>query len=352
MKTLRILALTLLMFLLPLATASADGGFTPNNIWVAVSHLPQDSPRVNLRSAPSENAPSIAKIYSGTYVWVHREAESGWAEVEVGSTYCKPLQGFIRMEYLDFARERVQLRMPTLTVANTNGGDGIMLRSSPTTESWSALGLLPNGAQVTVLAVLPGDWYFVQAGGITGYVAKLGFQEDLGGYPQPESSNIASTEAWNGPASPYVTALWPLAIPDYVGVVNNPNTADRLHLRSAPDENALSLGKYYNGVRFVINGNNDGQWIRVSIGGLEGYVDVRYITVEGFKEVPSAMPVVMVKDPGSSEGVELRQQPSAASEVLDVCMNGAEVILMGFTDDWAHVIVGEQTGFLPVDSLR
>lgn len=352
MKTLRILALTFLLFLLPLATATADGGFTPNNIWVAVSNLPEDSPRVNLRSAPSEDASSIAKIYSGTYVWAHREVESGWAEVEVGSTYCKPLQGFIRMEYLDFARERVQLRMPTLTVANTTGGDGIMLRSSPTMESWSVLGLLPNGAQVTVLAVLPGDWYFVQAGGITGYVAKLGFQEELGGYDQPESGDTASAEAWNGPANPCVIALWPFAIPDDVGVVNNPNPADRLHLRSAPDENAPSLGKYYNGVRFVINGNSDGQWIRVSIGGLEGYVDGRYITVEGFETVPSAMPVVMVKDPATSEGVELRKLPSTTSEVLDVCMNGAEVILMGFTDDWAHVIVGEQTGFLPVDSLR
>ena len=350
MKTMRLLALTLLLFLLPPATVFADGGFTPNNIWVAVSHLPQDSPRVNLRSKPSEDAPSIAKIYSGTYVWVHREVESGWAEVEVDSTYCKPLQGFIRMEYLDFARGCIQLKMPTLTVANTTGGDGITLRSSPTMESWSALGLLSNGTQVNVLAVLPGDWYFVQAGGITGYVAKLGFQEDLGGYAQPESSAVP-TEAWNGPASPCVIALWPLPIHDYAGVVNNPDPTDRLHLRTAPDDNAPSLGKYYNGVRFTINANNDGLWVRVSIGGQEGYMDRRYITIEGLEAVASAMPVVTVKAPGS-EGTELRQQPSANAEVMDVCMNGTEVILMGFTDDWAHVIAGDQTGFLPVANLR
>lgn len=62
---------------------------------------------------------------------------------------------------------------------------------------------------------------------------------------------------------------------------------------------------YYNGVRFTINANNDSQWVRVSIGGMEGYMDRRYITIEGLEAVASAMPVVTVKAPGS-EGTELR----------------------------------------------
>lgn len=350
MKKLRILALTLFLFLLPLATATADGGFTPQNLWAVVSHLPQDSPRVNLRSGPSEDADSLAKLYSGTYVWVIREAESGWAEVEVGARPAQVLRGYVNMGYLDYAMEAIQPHAPLLTVANASG-EGVMLRTAMQTDAATSLGLLPNGAQVTVLAVLPGDWYFVHAGGITGYVTKLGFQEDLGGYDQPESGSPSAVQGWNGPTGDYPTAPWPFVINEYVGAVNNPNPADRLHLRAAPDENAPSLGKYYNGVRFIINANSDDPWARVSIGGLEGYVDRQYITVEGVEAVASAMPVVMVKAPGS-EGVELRQGPAKDAPMLDVCTNGAQVILMGFTDDWAHVIVGEQTGFLPVDCLR
>ena len=349
MRTIRFLALSILLLFLSLTAAMADGGFTPQNLWAVVSHLPEDSPRVNLRSGPSEDAASLAKLYSGTYVWVIREVESGWVEVEVGTKPAQALHGYMNMGYLDFAMETVQPYAPMLTVAN-DGGEGIILRTAMQMEDAASLGLLPNGTQVSVLAVLPGDWYFVQTGGITGYVAKLGFYEDLGGYEQPEN-NTVSAETWNGPSGAYQTAPWPVAIHEYAGVVNNPDPLDRLNLRIAPDENAPSLGRYYNGVRFIINANKDDQWARVSIGGLEGYVNRKYITVEEMDAVPSAMPVVTVKGPGS-EGVELRQQPSATADMLDVCTDGTQVILMGFTKEWAHVIVGEQIGFLPVDSLR
>lgn len=359
MKHFCALFLATILFLLPLAAATADatadGGFTPENTWAVVSNLTDAAQRLNLRTSPSENADSIAKLYSGCYVWVIREVESGWVEVEVGTRPAAPLHGYVNMSFLDFAMDTLHPQMPVLTVSNTVGGTGVTLRTATMVDPATSLGVLPNGTQVTVLAVLPGDWYFVQAGGITGYAAKLGFREDLGGYGQVNAAGSLPTDqasVWDGPAGIYPTAPWPLPIDEYAGVIDSPNLVQRVHLRSAPNENAPSLGKYYNGVRLIINGNSTDEWVAVSIGGLEGYVQGKDITIEGLETVASAMPAVMVKEHGSTEGVALRQQPSATSEMLDVCMNGAEVILMGYTNDWAHVIANGQTGFLPVANLR
>lgn len=359
MKYFCALFLAMILFLLPLAAATADatadGGFTPENTWAVVSNLTDAAQRLNLRTSPSESADSIAKLYSGCYVWVIREVESGWVEVEVGTRPAAPLHGYVNMSFLDFAMDTLHPQMPVLTVSNTVGGTGVTLRTATMVDPATSLGVLPNGTQVTVLAVLPGDWYFVQAGGITGYAAKLGFREDLGGYGQVNAAGSLPMEqasVWDGPAGIYPTTPWPLPIDEYAGVIDSPNLGQRVHLRSAPDKNAPSLGKYYNGVRLIINGNSTDEWVAVSIGGLEGYVQGKDITIEGLETVASAMPAVMVKDHGSTEGVALRQQPSATSEMLDVCMNGAEVILMGYTNEWAHVIANGQTGFLPVANLR
>lgn len=48
-------------------------------------------------------------------------------------------------------------------------------------------------------------------------------------------------------------------------VVNNPDPADRLHLRAAPSSSAVSLGKYYNGVEVAVQSVSGG-WALVKVG--------------------------------------------------------------------------------------
>lgn len=58
--------------------------------------------------------------------------------------------------------------------------------------------------------------------------------------------------------------------------VNNPNPADRLHLRVKPEKGAKSLGKYYNGTPVRVL-QKKGDWTRVSIGGTEGWMMTQYL---------------------------------------------------------------------------
>lgn len=57
---------------------------------------------------------------------------------------------------------------------------------------------------------------------------------------------------------------------------NNPNPADRLHLRSEPDKTSASLGKYLNGtpVKVLKRGS---EWTQVRIGSTVGYMMTKYL---------------------------------------------------------------------------
>ena len=64
--------------------------------------------------------------------------------------------------------------------------------------------------------------------------------------------------------------------PSRWAVVNNPNPADRLHLREKADRDSRSLGKYYNGtpVEVLEKGKT---WTRVRIQGINGWMMTQYL---------------------------------------------------------------------------
>jgi len=134
-------------------------------------------------------------------------------------------------------------------------------------------------------------------------------------------------------------------------VVNNPNPADRLHLRAEPRTDAASLGKYYNGVRLANAGISEGGWVPVSIGTLKGYMKQQFLMLadtpgHSLSSVASAMPILEVSNPNMAANLHLRERPSAASNSLGVYPNGTKVVLMGFGGEWAHVIVDGKMGFM------
>ena len=168
-------------------------------------------------------------------------------------------------------------------------------------------------------------------------------------------STGGSGSSWGGPAGSHQVAEWPFFPHDFSGVVavvNNPNAADRLHMRAEPRDDAKSLGKYYNGVRLSNEGQpHQGDWIPVSLGRLTGYMKKQYLVLadtpgSSLSSVTSAMPIMVVSNPNTAANLNLRLQPSTTSDSLGVYPNGTKVILMGFCDEWAHVIVDEKMGFM------
>lgn len=72
--------------------------------------------------------------------------------------------------------------------------------------------------------------------------------------------------------------------------VNNPNPADRLHLRAKPDKGAGSLGKYYNGTPVEVLDKGD-TWTQVHVGGVIGWMKTEYLAFgKDAWQVPLAFP--------------------------------------------------------------
>lgn len=53
--------------------------------------------------------------------------------------------------------------------------------------------------------------------------------------------------------------------PGTIAVVNNPDSNDRLNLRTNPSPDAPTLGKYYNGTYLEVLSNEKNGWVKVSI---------------------------------------------------------------------------------------
>lgn len=136
-----------------------------------------------------------------------------------------------------------------------------------------------------------------------------------------------------------------------VAVVNNPDPADRLNLRVAPDVNATSLGKYYSGVEVYVLEETSVDWVKVLVGGTSGYMQRIYLAFDG-RSVRSAMPIMIVNNPNPADRLHLRVTASVSSPSLSRYYNGTQVEVLGVAGEWLHVRVGERVGYMLAKYLR
>lgn len=137
------------------------------------------------------------------------------------------------------------------------------------------------------------------------------------------------------------------AAEDETAVVNNPNSKDRLNLRSDSSAESTSLGKYYNGVKVLIVGYTSDTWAMVNIEGTLGYMMKKYLAYGSAGDsVASAIPTVKVNNPNPKDRLNLRELPSTRADSLGKYDNGTSVEVLGVCGSWYHVRVGGKAGFM------
>lgn len=123
MRTRMIAILALVMLALASASASAGApGITAGS--TVVVNNPDSTDRLNLRTQPSEDAPTLGKYYNGTYVQVLSDASDGWVKVRVFD-----LEGYMMAKFL-VPQDQLPFgaaTVPTVSIQNT-GGTGLNLR--------------------------------------------------------------------------------------------------------------------------------------------------------------------------------------------------------------------------------
>ena len=128
---------------------------------------------------------------------------------------------------------------------------------------------------------------------------------------------------------------------------NNPNPADRLHLRAEADRSAASLGKYYNGTPIQVITCGD-EWTKVDVCGTQGYMMTRYLAFgEDMAAVAGAAPAMQLK--AAQTRLYVSPQEDASYEI--VTHDPLVIGILGET--WYHVWYPDSglSGYMKQDAL-
>lgn len=134
-------------------------------------------------------------------------------------------------------------------------------------------------------------------------------------------------------------------------VVNNPNPADRLHLREKANKSSRSLGKFYNRTPVRIH-SIKGDWAYVSVGaGMTGYMMKKYLAFgDEMDDVACAFPGMEFVE-GASRNVY--SEPKKLVSLVNFVGDGNEFIVGVYGDDWVIVLdpVTERIGYVPAEEF-
>ncbi len=135
-------------------------------------------------------------------------------------------------------------------------------------------------------------------------------------------------------------------------VVNNPDPADRLHLRASPDPDAASFGKYYNRTPVRIREYGE-DWCAVTVCGQDGWMMTKYLTFgETMDTVDYAGPWLTWKEDLSAYRVYAEPRTSGAF-TESTGEYGPVFCVMGVAEDFCHVWLTdtEEYGYIRMDDL-
>ena len=210
----------------------------------------------------------------------------------------------------------------TAFAAEPNDGlvcaDALRLRSEPSTDS-STITYLSSGDVVEVLAQ-EGDWYLVSYEDYTGYV--------YAAYIATRSIHSMDTNSMDE------------SMAGKTGVI----TGSDVNFREGPSTDDAVLSRLNSGdeVRIV---SISGGWCRVDVGGLEGYVNSDYVSVDG-------LPLVHPKGIIIGDCVNVRNVPSTDGGILTKVYAGSTVDLLSMEGEWYAVSINGTRGYIRSDYIR
>ena len=187
-----------IIFILLASTAMA----TEN---MAQVNNPNPEDRLNLRTRPSTDAPTLGKYYNGVNVELLGPEQNGWRPVRFGNLVGYMLADFLEPNYSNL----VAPALPFYTISNA-AGTGLNLRESQSTNSKS-LGFYANGQSGWVYGV-DETWCHVQApDGQVGFMLREGlsptleFDKGSGATTSPEGYIDPIEGTWQGEPGDEIT---------------------------------------------------------------------------------------------------------------------------------------------------
>lgn len=277
----------------------------------------QNADRVHLRAWASASASSLGLYFTGTEVELKSDPDEAWVKVTIGSQ-----TGYMNSDYLYQGNNpgSVRSKQPTAMVSNIKAGSWVNLRGEPSLRA-AVAGKIYKGDTVTVLGETAGNWYYIEADGLYGYV--------MSGY---------LTTGGSSPSKP----------DSYGTAVIDGGNSDRVHLRKLPSAGANSLGLYFTGTKVLCKSDPGKDWVKVTVGSQTGYINSEYLYVGNDADsVQPEQPEAAVKNIKAGSWVNLRSQPSLSGAAAGKLYKGDVVTVLGQTSGgWYYVKADDQYGYI------
>ena len=315
--------------------------------------LPSDG--LNLRAGANTASGVIMVLPQGTMLTVTGEMrDNGMLPVLLGS-----VAGYVSSDYVYVTDEALATATPAISAtptpaptqppvqapeqdereATVRAYGGLKLRQQPDTSS-ATLTTMPYGSVVTVTGERVNGFYAVSYGELSGYASAQYLNLDADS-PQETAEPTAAPEA-----SRPVT-----------GRIGTVTAQSGLNLRADSSQYANVLATLGYGVQVAVTGERVSGFYPVRIGTLSGYVSADYIRFDvdaAAPPAPTATPApsasgyrVVVE---SDNGLNLRAQPNAGSEVLYVLPYGMVLTVLGEGENgFLYVQWGGYTGYVSGD---
>lgn len=267
---------------------------------------------LNLRQEASLTSAVLGQYPTGTWMTVV-EKGTEWSKVKVaGKT------GYVMSKYLSDTGASATMYV------RTNTGKGLNMRNAPSLNGGIITSYAP-GTKINVV-LKGGGWYRVSTDAGIGYMDSR--------YLAGSSSSGTSTTGY--PKD---------------GYVKNPGAGQVLLLRETASTSARVLGAYGNGVYVKLLGES-GNFYKVTVGGLNGYMMKKYIAVgststpapaPSFPEVPFQAKLATT----NGGNVNFRWSANMSDEyIITSYPTGTEITVLRVDSAWSVVEINGEQGYI------
>ena len=310
---------------------------------------------LNLRAGANTSSGVIMVLPQGTMLTVTGEVhDNGMLPVLLGS-----VAGYVSSDYVYVTDEALATATPAPSAAptpeptaaptqNTTAGEreatvtaygGLKLRRLPDTSA-ATLTTMPYGSTVTVTGEIVNGFYAVSYEELSGYAGAQYLSFDAGGMqPTAEPTKV------------------PEASHPVTGRIGTVTASSGLNLRADSSQYANVLATLGYGVQVTVTGERVSGFYPVRVGTLSGYVSADYISFDSESAATAAPTATPAPSTGgyrvvveSDNGLNLRAQPSASSDVLYVLPYGMVLSVLGEGENgFLYVQWGGYTGYVSGD---
>lgn len=129
-----------------------------------------------------------------------------------------------------------------------------------------------------------------------------------------------------------------------IGIANVDN---HLNVRETPDESGKLVGKMSNNAACEVLGE-DGDWIHIKSGKVEGYCHKDYLLTGVFARLRAEEIVTIVAE-ATSGGLRVRTEPNTDCEIITTMAEGEYLEVVEIMDGWIKVLLDDEEAYISAE---